>query len=205
MPCCGKAFGRAALLTVFESVARCPLCNGDLSEFDAEGAAGNVVLSALTEAAAVQAGAGVEASTPHQQQQQEQPPPPPTADTRVVSLPLPRRRQGQHRKQTSASSPCVSGKGSSHPKPSLFIAVVDKSGSMAGSPWRQVQSALVHMTGVTSSNPLVKTVMITYDSYATILETAGKTDAETRRMIEGMSAGGGTNFLGAYGEDCDGS
>ena len=193
VPCCGKAFGRAALLTVFESVARCPLCNGDLSEFDAEGAAGNVVLSALTEAAAVQAGAGVEANTP--QQQQEQPPPPPTHEWSASLSPV-------VGKDNTATDICELSlrlrKGKFTPKPSLFIAVVDKSGSMAGSPWRQVQSALVHMTGVTSSNPLVKTVMITYDSYATILETAGKTDAETRRMIEGMSAGGGTNFLGAY-------
>ena len=51
VPCCGKAFGRAALVAVFKRATRCPLCNGDLSEFDAKGAAGNVVLSAIIVAA----------------------------------------------------------------------------------------------------------------------------------------------------------
>ena len=56
-------------------------------------------------------------------------------------------------------------------KPSLFIPVVDRSGSMSGGPWRQVQAALVHIAGLTAVNPMVKTKIVAYESSAIVVPT----------------------------------
>ena len=49
VPCCGKAFERFAISEHVSNEARCPLCNGDLSNFDISAAPKNVVLTGLVE------------------------------------------------------------------------------------------------------------------------------------------------------------
>src|SRR5690606_33462790 len=75
-------------------------------------------------------------------------------------------------------------------KPSLFIAVVDKSGSMSGNPWNQVRIALIHMMSMTRLNPSIKTVIITYSSSAQILNFNTNNEQDTNRIIGGLNAGG---------------
>ena len=82
-------------------------------------------------------------------------------------------------------------------RPSLFIAVVDRSGSMNGNPWKQVETALLHIMGLTRSTPFVRTIIIAYDSNAEIINTSG-TEADVYRVIKNMFTGGGTNFLPAF-------
>lgn len=83
------------------------------------------------------------------------------------------------------------------PRPSLFIAVVDRSGSMAGSPWRQVQDGLLHMVALSRNNPFVRMQIIAYESSAQVVDI-GRNEADAVRIIRGMQAGGGTNFLAAF-------
>lgn len=82
-------------------------------------------------------------------------------------------------------------------RPSLFIAVVDKSGSMAGQPWIQVQSALIHMLSVASLNQNIKLIIITYDSVANIVDTICSLDEQCSR-IRNIGANGGTVFRSAF-------
>lgn len=129
VPCCGKVFSRHALAAWFaRGMKVCPMCkNFDaLRGFDVDLAAKSVVIEALVEAA-----------------QRE---PPGQNNNNVV----------QPRTEHIWSAECnLVAAGSSMAeltvnieqalfaaKPSLFIAVVDHSGSMSGNPWRQVQTAL---------------------------------------------------------------
>ena len=55
--------------------------------------------------------------------------------------------------------------------PSLFLAVVDHSGSMSGNPWNQVKSALLHIEGLSRTNKMVTTTIIGYSDVADIIAT----------------------------------
>jgi hypothetical protein len=175
VPCCGKAFSRMALLTWFESAPRpsCPTCNGDLSGFDALGVAKNVVLASIIES--MKDGQVVAKST--------------EPKWTVKLNRLEKTKIGQLNITLENSDYKV--------KPSLFIAVVDRSGSMGGSPWQQVEMALLHIMGLTFSNPMVKTEIIAYESFAEIIDL-NCTQEQARQKIKTMFTGGGTNFIAAF-------
>jgi len=170
VPCCGKAFSRAALVRSFERRRVCPSCNGDLQHFDAAHAPKNVVLAGLVEA--------MEAMN------QQGPPPVDhiwTAAVNMVGDDVP-----------MAELTLSIDRALFVTKPSLFIAVNDRSGSMAGGPWRQVQAALKHIIGMTETTMgMVKTVIIAYESGAVVVPT-------TLDAVAALQAGGGTNFTAAF-------
>ncbi|XP_078656127.1 uncharacterized protein LOC144902518 [Branchiostoma floridae x Branchiostoma belcheri] len=81
------------------------------------------------------------------------------------------------------------------------IVAADKSGSMAGNPWRQVQQALVYMMGdVASVNPSVALDVVIYNDKASILQYAGS----YQEAVNGVKADGMTSFAAAFGciKDC---
>ena len=82
-------------------------------------------------------------------------------------------------------------------KSSLFVAVVDRSGSMKGEPWKQVATALIHITSMARLNPRIKVCIVAYDSTAQIYNPEG-TRPEVEMMIKNMFTGGGTNFMSAF-------
>lgn len=82
-------------------------------------------------------------------------------------------------------------------RPSVFIAVIDKSGSMAGNSWNQVQSALIHMLSLASTNNKIKLIIITYDSFANVVDTSGSLELQCAK-IKSIYAGGGTTFRSAF-------
>src|SRR3990170_1647878 len=184
VPCCGKAFSRNSLVEYFNysPYKRCPLCNDEeeLVNFDPKVAAKNVILSSLVE--------------------------------QIKADPNKKYNNGEQQLWSSFLTPLVDKNGKTLKvatldiqlekskfvtKPSLFIAVVDRSGSMAGSPWKQVETALIHIMGMTRTNPLIKTVIVAYDSYAEIINTNGTQD-QVNEKIKKMFTGGGTNFLSAF-------
>jgi uncharacterized protein len=170
VPCCGKAFSRAALLQSFERRRVCPSCNGDLQAFDATHAPKNVVLAGLVEA--------MEAMN------QQGPPPVDhiwSASVNMVGDDIP-----------MAELTLSIDRALFVTKPSLFIAVNDRSGSMSGGPWRQVQAALKHIIGMTETTMgMVKTVIVAYESTAQVVPT-------TVEAVMALPAGGGTNFTAAF-------
>ncbi len=115
-----SAFSRAALAQCFVRRKVCPTCNADLADWDVSAAPRNVVLAGLVEGLA----APVPAPAQNQWSGCLNP-----ASTALYELEL----------RLTNSKFVV--------RPSLFVAVVDRSGSMSGGPWRQVQAALTHILG----------------------------------------------------------
>jgi hypothetical protein len=153
------------------------MCNADLSEFHPAAAARNVVLAGL-----------VETLKNHQQQQDKN---------------GGRPGKARQHKWKAQLSPVVNEKGETLPvaelklslkqakfvpQPSLFIAVVDRSGSMSGAPWRQVETALLHIMGLSRTNSLVKTMVVAYDSNAAIINVDGS-ESDVTRTIKTMFTG----------------
>lgn len=182
LPCCGKSVSRAPLIAAYRYRQSCPMCRANLTDFDPVTAPTNRTLASLIES--------------------------------MNKAPEPQVVLKEH--QWSGNIEWIDPKkpsigrlslniARSHftTKKSIFIAIVDNSGSMSGSPWRQVQTALVHILGLTAvKTATVETRIITYNSYATLLQPMqDPSQLETAKsQILGISAGGGTNFLSAYQE-----
>eukprot|EP01064_Diplonema_japonicum_P025283 TRINITY_DN3645_c0_g5_i2.p1 TRINITY_DN3645_c0_g5~~TRINITY_DN3645_c0_g5_i2.p1 ORF type:complete len:1404 (+),score=371.02 TRINITY_DN3645_c0_g5_i2:56-4267(+) len=182
VPCCGKAFSRRGLmehLTVRRGEGRCPACNADIDDFDVENAARNVVLASLVDQV-VSGQHGAARTHPPSTST----PPKDHFEATVMKL----RSAPIGLLHTTLSNTTF------EPSPSLFIAVVDKSGSMAGRPWSQVQAALYHIIAVSSTSKVVTTEIIAYDSTATTLT------GHLESTVRNLRAGGGTYFQNAFNE-----
>jgi uncharacterized protein len=183
VPCCGKAFSRASLRECLASNdTTCPACRGDLSNFDVQNVAKNVVLESLVESMC-----GPNLAAPVEEHQ-----------WKCILRPVHRPDSPEEHCQVAELDLRLS-KSRFVLRPTLFICVVDVSGSMAGSPWAQVEAALIHMMAISKRNPLLKTVLIRYQSYADIVELDDEDSDETRNLIiKNMFTGGGTNFIHAF-------
>lgn len=187
VPCCGKAFSRLSLVQCMASKPDCPMCNTNLEylNFDPLTATKNVVLSGLIET--------LKNSSINTDSVEEEI----IIDGQEWACSL-APIYGKDKKLLSVAELNLSlTKAEFVTRPSLFITVVDKSGSMGGNPWNQVQAALLHIMSLSRNNSSVKTIIITYDSSARIVNTSG-TEADVNRIIKTMSAGGGTNFSAAF-------
>jgi ankyrin repeat protein/uncharacterized protein YegL len=180
VPCCGKACSRAPLVHHLSVNQRtCPMCRGDLSVFDAETVATNVVLKSLIEDLHIVTLTDDKISQPHKYE---------------ASLTHIAEHYYKFQLRLDHSQFAV--------KPSLFIAVVDTSGSMAGSPINQVKEALIHIMSMAHSNPNIEVIIVTYDNFAQLLPCGG-TPNEIKNTINTLSAGGGTNFNAAFDKVLD--
>lgn len=72
-------------------------------------------------------------------------------------------------------------------QPSLFICVVDASGSMSGGPYGQVRAALIHIAGMARLNAQVRLIMLAYADNSVVLNRP-----------EDYVIMGGTNFRAAF-------
>ena len=70
-----------------------------------------------------------------------------------------------------------------------FIMVLDKSGSMQGTPWRQVQEALIKMLRITNADARINVKAMAYNHSATLLDITGDINIDTKN-IQGMRSGG---------------
>jgi hypothetical protein len=118
VPCCGKAFERASLVQTLQHAGRCPLCNGNLCVFDAEAAAKNVLLAGMVRTLGGDTAGEVKDE-------------PSKHNWTCTATPV-----------VASASMCELSLNLEHAKfstrPSLFIAVLDRSGSMGGRPGNQV-------------------------------------------------------------------
>jgi len=191
VPCCTKAFSRMSLI---QSVAaqyqpKCPACNQVFNNFDPLQAPTNVVIAGMVETLKRQmAGQTRGGIDPTQNAEWKATITPVVIDkdptTWVSSSPIAELKIYLENSQFKI-------------EPTLFIAVCDTSGSMSGNPWKQVESALIHIMGMTQSNPMIKTSIVRYSSTAEIINTNGSQSEVThriRRMFDGM----GTNFMVAF-------
>jgi ankyrin repeat protein len=172
VPCCGKSFEREELVEHLRNNLTCPCCNGDLSRYDAQNQAKNVVLAALVETLQQLQAGGAEA-TPRATTPKEHAwsctATPIVASSTMCELVL---NLQNARFQT---------------RPALFIAVLDRSGSMSGAPHAQVLAALKHIESLAAHNAHVRLVMLTY----------GDDCKEITKAADYIIAGG-TNFRAAF-------
>ncbi len=164
VPCCGKAFERGALVQNLQHRTRCPLCNGDLSAFDAAHAAKNVLLAGLVDTLENKV-----AVVPAKEHHWTCTATPITATSNMCELAL----QLENAKFKT--------------RPALFIAVLDRSGSMGGRPGEQVGMALKHIEALAKHNNNVHLVMLAYESACREIQHASE-----------YHIGGGTNFRAAF-------
>ena len=78
-----------------------------------------------------------------------------------------------------------------------FILALDKSGSMSGRPWKQVQEALVHMIELTSANPKISMKIMTYCSNSQWEEVSAVPE-QAAFQIRKIRSGGSTNFVSVF-------
>lgn len=173
VPCCSQPYSRQALIRWLDTSPNrdCPKCRGDLSNFDAQTVATNTYVVSLVDNFRNRP-REVKA---HRWTCEIYP----VKDTGIGEMKL---TVEDAKFQT---------------RPTLFIAVVDRSGSMRGNPWKQVETALIHIMGLKQYNPNVKVVVIAYESYAEIIDVSGSSE-EVNQKIKTMFTGGGTNFRNAF-------
>lgn len=181
-PCCGQPFSRAAFVAWVEQGGdACPHCRASLEnlDFDARDAPTERTLKNMV--AAIQRQLNERgAQQPHQYHCTLT-----AVNERVAQLEL------------------TLENGRFTPQPTLIVLALDQSGSMSGNPWTQVKTALVHIVGLVDSNPLVKLVVITYQSIATLVDsTTGSVEQIAARM-QALQSGGGTNFKSAFDKICE--
>ena len=82
-------------------------------------------------------------------------------------------------------------------KKAEIIVVVDKSGSMQGQPWKQVQSALIKMLDITRG--VNNCHAIAYNQNAVKMQLSGNRKAD-KSLIESTRSGGSTNFVAVFNE-----
>ena len=185
VPCCGKVIDRQALITNFScGNFKCPMCNLEFPDiFDPITAVKNVIISGLVETYIKQKNEPTE---------------------------LPKHRWSSHLTSIlnpKDNSPIGVGELSINiydskfnPFPCIYILVCDASGSMGGGPFKQVESALVHIFALSQNNNAIKPVIVVYESTARIINInlAVQSQEEINQIIKTLYTGGGTNFRSAF-------
>lgn len=186
VPCCGQAMSRKPLSDWLNThpAKKCPLCNGNLSKFNPSTAQTNKNLLNFVEM--IKKGMKENESKQSQEQKEQK-----KQQQQQWSVQINKMNFG-NKEMDIAELKLYLNNCLFKLNESLFIIVVDKSGSMRGDPWKQVQTALIHILGITKSNQLIKTIIITYASTAQVL-----TNPDTLK-IKSMTAGGGTNFINSF-------
>lgn len=172
VPCCNRAFSRGNLITAFQVSHLCPLCRGDLNNYNPATAPRNNTIAGLVDSVRQNV---IQKPKNHMW----------SADLKI----LPNKQIGELTLAIRDSKFIV--------QPSLFIAVIDNSGSMAGSAFNQVKTALLHIISMAQYNPSVVIKFIIYNSFASLVNLTGQQDTD-RQTINNLSAGGGTNFSEAF-------
>ena len=179
LPCCGKSVSRIPLKESLEIVKKCPLCRKDLSNFDIDNTPTNRTLSAIVDS--IKSNNSNKVIKDHQWSSNFEWIDPKNPNIGKLSLNIIR--------------------SNFKTKKSIFIAVVDKSGSMSGTPIEQVKTALEHIIGLTSIKASsIETRIILYSSNASCLPIMNNKSMvnDLINMIEKIRGDGGTNFLAAY-------
>jgi len=78
-----------------------------------------------------------------------------------------------------------------------FIVIVDRSGSMGGKPWEQVQQALIKILELTKNEANINVKTISYNHVAQFLQLSGDTNSDTK-TINAIRSSGSTNFVDVF-------
>ena len=67
-----------------------------------------------------------------------------------------------------------------------FILILDRSGSMSGQPWSQVQTAVAKIVEMVKENPRIKTKIMVYNDTAQFLKSTGESAAIEVKTIRDL-------------------
>ena len=70
------------------------------------------------------------------------------------------------------------------PEEAEFIVIVDRSGSMQGQPWCQVQQALVKMLQLTETSANISVTTMAYNHDAEYLALTGHTNIDNKNILK---------------------
>ena len=201
LPCCGRACSRAALIAAASINPSCPLCRADYEDhnFDPAEASRNRSLQDII---------GILMHPPREPTPSAPLPPDtsdasPTVSAAYTLLPLPSSAPADvsriARLQVRITNAPRLGL-----RRVLAVLLVDQSGSMSGSPWRQVTTALKHIVAMSRDAHLshVALAVAAYQSTSTTLSMEGPLQSVLDR-VDATRAGGGTSFRAAFGAACD--
>merc|ERR1712088_237938 len=78
-----------------------------------------------------------------------------------------------------------------------FIVIVDRSGSMQGTPWKQVQGGLTKMLELTRSQENIRIRVISYNQEASQVALTGESQVD-KASIDKIRASGSTSFVAVF-------
>jgi ankyrin repeat protein/uncharacterized protein YegL len=174
--CCGQTYSREALVDHFKIQPTCPMCRSSLVGFNPVTAKTNVVMADLVRNMTHSDAKFIEEKKEECWSATIQ---------KVYDLRGKYVGESLLEVQVENSQTVF--------KPTLFVMVADKSGSMSGKPWEQVESAILHIIGTTQTSNM-DSALILYDSDATVVDIKNVTRANIRQLF----TSGGTNFHAAF-------
>jgi hypothetical protein len=177
-PNCGHTFSRQHLLD-YKNVKGddfdCPICRIDLTDFDIENAPKNIVIANIIDAMKIDGSS----------------PPIIKLDNPILWSANLYQLKNLDNEKTDVSCIEINTNISLNQNKCLLIPVIDRSGSMAGSPMNQVNYSMKRVIDTTKASSNLITTIITYDDTYEIMDihTASK---------NAITARGGTNFRCAF-------
>lgn len=154
LPCCGRAISRESISNALQRVQICPLCRQDLTTFDPVSVPKAVNLAYLIE----------KFKNPDSTSRSEEP----SQTTLTAKIKLLTNNQIAYRKIVGKL--CITSPGNQHNYKNLMLLVIDKSGSMSGSPIKQVKQSIKSAIDSNYRNKHVLTELITYSNNAVSTE-----------------------------------
>lgn len=191
VPCCGRAFSRNSMVNSLIISYDCPICRGNLSNFDPMNAPKSINLSYIID---TYRNGGVTMN--------------PTGSTKtniyisaewkaeIKVVPT-----NNNVYQTVIGRLEIKNINNKFNYKTLLIPVIDKSGSMAGSPIKQVQYSLNRLIDLTYRFPHILTSIVTYDDRAYTTEVNKNNNLSYySNIIDKINGCGGTSFRSAFSE-----
>jgi len=91
----------------------------------------------------------------------------------------------------------VADQGEAKVQSAEFIVIVDRSGSMQGTPWKQVQGGLTKMLELTRSQENIRIRVISYNQEASQVALTGESQVD-KASIDKIRASGSTSFVAVF-------
>ena len=185
LPCCGQSCSRDPLSIWLTSNSTCPICRGDLSDFNVSGAPKNINLASLVEQF-------INDSKPQNSQNSQNS----QRKWTATAYPVIQNQTGIKIAKLVISNPAFQSK-------ELIIPVIDRSGSMAGHPTKQVNFSMENMIRKLIKPELRDRFICECVMYGSTYELAKLSPHITFDNLMNIvtttnSNGGGTNFSEAF-------
>lgn len=181
-PCCGRAFSRSSLQELKvanEGEITCPVCREDMGSFDIDYAPKNIAIANIVETTIAQ-GKHILFENAKNAENEE-----------IKWTATLHKLHDLDDEETNVSCLEILSTLSVNKNKCLLIPVIDKSGSMSGSPMTQVNYSLKRIVQQTKDSKNLITSIVVYDDVHRVI----RMDLAEQTVI---SAGGGTSFTNAF-------